>query len=155
MNVGFLFFFRTFFFYPAVTGIYIYLFSRRSGWKGSNVFQSSIITFLAIYTVHEKKTLQFGDIYCNSYHQVFFIHSACLVTNSKTMSSSISLTCTPELASGISIRSQYSTNDSDELLVDGCWISSPVDREGGEDDDFFDTKTTSNLRRCKSLPITT
>jgi hypothetical protein len=83
-------------------------------------------------------------------YRVFFIHSACLVTNSETISSSISFTCTPGLASGISIRSQYSTNDS-ERLADGCWISSPGDRGG----DFFDTKTTSNLRRCKSLPITT
>lgn len=83
---------------------------------------------------------------------VFFIHSACLVTSSETISSSISFTCTPGLGSGISIRSQYSTNESGKLAVGCCVSSAPGGREGRG---FFDTKTTSNLRRCKSLPITT
>ena len=117
---------------------YVYISSRRP----------SCLTF-QFNNISSNETLgSISSIYFYIQYRVFFIHSACLVTSSETMSSSISFTCTPELASGISIRSQYSTNDSERLAV-GCWISSPGGRS------FFDTKTTSNFRRCKSLPITT
>ena len=90
------------------------------------------------------------------FHAELSTHSPCLFTNSKTISSSISFTGNPGCrVSWISMRNHISWKELDSSAARptaSLVCSIPGGREGSG---FLETNTTSNLRRCRSLPMTT